>query len=66
MGFRRGTAITGSGDVIVAVRGQRHAIKNPSSQEAAYIVVHDQPYNYEEPDDWLLPPGSDAIPFALD
>lgn len=43
-----------------------HAIKNPTAEEAAYIVVNDLPYHYEEPDDWTLPPGSDAIPFALD
>ncbi|MGH7307116.1 MAG: WxcM-like domain-containing protein [Candidatus Rokuibacteriota bacterium] len=43
-----------------------HGIKNPGSLEAAYIVVNDEPYNYEEPDDWILPPGSDAIPHRLD
>jgi dTDP-4-dehydrorhamnose 3,5-epimerase len=43
-----------------------HAIKNPASEEAAYIVVNDEPYHYEEPDDWILPPGSTAIPHSLD
>lgn len=43
-----------------------HAIKNPGGSEAAYIVVNDEPYNYEEPDDWTLPPGSDSIPLRLD
>jgi dTDP-4-dehydrorhamnose 3,5-epimerase len=43
-----------------------HAIKNPTGEEAAYIVVNDQPFNYSEPDDWILPPGSDAIPYRLD
>jgi len=43
-----------------------HAIKNPAGEEAAYIVVNDRPYHYEEPDDWILPPGSAAIPHNLD
>jgi dTDP-4-dehydrorhamnose 3,5-epimerase len=43
-----------------------HAMKNPSGEEAAYIVVNDQVFNYAEPDDWILPPGSDAIPHRLD
>ena len=43
-----------------------HAIKNPSADEAAYIVVNDEPFRYEAPDDWTLPPGSQAIPYRLD
>jgi dTDP-4-dehydrorhamnose 3,5-epimerase len=43
-----------------------HAIKNPTLEEAAYIVANDEPYHYEEPDDWVLPPGSEAIPHSLD
>ena len=43
-----------------------HAIKNPTGEEAAYIVVNDEVFNYEEPDDWILPPDSDAIPHRLD
>jgi dTDP-4-dehydrorhamnose 3,5-epimerase len=43
-----------------------HAIKNPTSEPAAYIVVNDLPYCYEDPDDWTLPHGSDAIPHTLD
>jgi dTDP-4-dehydrorhamnose 3,5-epimerase len=43
-----------------------HAIKNPTSEPAAYIVVNDEPYRYEDPDDWILPSGSNAIPHGLD
>lgn len=43
-----------------------HAIKNPTAAAAAYVVINDEVFNYEEPDDWLLPPGSDAIPHRLD
>lgn len=42
--------------------GVWHAIKNPASDEAAYIVLNDQPFNYEQPDDWILPSESDVIP----
>jgi dTDP-4-dehydrorhamnose 3,5-epimerase len=43
-----------------------HGIKNPTGEEAAYIVVNDQPFHYEQPDDWTLPPGSNLIPHSLD
>lgn len=43
-----------------------HAIKNPAGQEAAYVVINNEVYDYEEPDDWILPPGSSAIPHSLD
>ena len=43
-----------------------HAIRNPTGEEAAYVVVNNEVYNYDEPDDWILPPGSDAIPHRLD
>jgi dTDP-4-dehydrorhamnose 3,5-epimerase len=43
-----------------------HAIKNPTTEPAAYMVVNDEPYRYENPDDWTLPPGSQAIPHSLD
>jgi dTDP-4-dehydrorhamnose 3,5-epimerase len=43
-----------------------HAIKNPTTEGAAYIVVNDEPYHYENPDDWILPTGSNAIPHVLD
>jgi dTDP-4-dehydrorhamnose 3,5-epimerase len=43
-----------------------HAIKNPTNEPAAYIVINDLPYSYEDPDDWTLPPGSNAIPHSLE
>ena len=43
-----------------------HGIRNPSGEEAAYIVINNEPFNYEDPDDWTLPPDSDAIPHRLD
>jgi dTDP-4-dehydrorhamnose 3,5-epimerase len=43
-----------------------HALKNPTASPASYIVVNDQPFDYTQPDDWTLPPGSEAIPHSLD
>lgn len=43
-----------------------HGIHNPTQDDAAYIVVNDEVYDYADPDDWILPPGSDAIPHRLD
>jgi len=43
-----------------------HAIKNPTGLEAAYVVVNDEPFHYDEPDDWVLPNDSSAIPYSLD
>ncbi len=46
--------------------GVWHALRNIGSEEAHYIVLNDRPFDYANPDDWLLPPGSEAIPVKLD
>lgn len=46
--------------------GVWHAVKNLSDGDSAYVVLSDVPYRYEEPDDWIIPEGSDAIPVSLD
>jgi dTDP-4-dehydrorhamnose 3,5-epimerase len=43
-----------------------HALKNVGTDEAAYVVVNDRPYDYADPDDWLLPAGAADIPVNLD
>jgi dTDP-4-dehydrorhamnose 3,5-epimerase len=43
-----------------------HAIHNPTQEEAAYIVVNNEPYHYADPDDWTLPAGSNLIPLRLE
>jgi len=45
--------------------GVWHAIRNPTGQSAAYVVFNDQPFVYDEPDDWILPMGHEAIPCSL-
>ena len=46
--------------------GVWHSLKNIGPDEAHYVVINDLPFDYENPDDWLLPAGSDAIPVSLD
>lgn len=47
--------------------GVWHSLKNVSpSEEAAYIVVNDIVYEYDEPDDWTLTKDAPEIPVSLD
>lgn len=46
--------------------GVWHSLKNVGTEEGAYVVVNDLPFDYENPDDWILPAGSPAIPVSLD
>lgn len=46
--------------------GVWHSLRNVGTDEAVYIVLNDVVFDYEDPDDWLLPPGSEAIPVSLD
>lgn len=46
--------------------GVWHCLRNIGPEEAVYIVINDVVFQYENPDDWLLPAGSEAIPVSLD
>ncbi len=46
--------------------GVWHALRNVGNTEAAYIVLNDLPYHYENPDDWILPAGASEIPVSLE
>jgi dTDP-4-dehydrorhamnose 3,5-epimerase len=46
--------------------GVWHALKNPTSETSTYVVINDEPYVYNDPDDWILPVGAEAIPCKLD
>lgn len=39
-----------------------HALKNTTSEEAAYVTMNDKAFNYEKPDDWRPSPGSTSLP----
>jgi len=43
-----------------------HSLRNIGHEAASYIVLNDTEYNYENPDDWVLPPNSAVIPVKLD
>lgn len=45
--------------------GVWHGIKNVDGAGSAYVVFNDQPFVHEAPDDWVLPPTSDLIPYRL-
>lgn len=46
--------------------GVWHALRNIGPDEAAYIVLNDQPFHYGDPDDWVLPADMGTIPVNLD
>jgi dTDP-4-dehydrorhamnose 3,5-epimerase len=46
--------------------GVWHSLKNPTQEFAAYVVLNDETYVYDDPDDWILPAGAPAIPCKLD
>ena len=51
---------------VVVPPGIWHALRNVGQDEAAYVVLNDRVYRYDDPDDWVLPKDSDAIPCSLD
>ena len=46
--------------------GVWHAVKNATPADAAYVVFNDKPYDYEDPDDWIVAAGDERIPHRLD
>ena len=40
-----------------------HGIQNLSTGPSSFVNLFDQPYDYEDPDEWRLPPDSDEIPY---
>ena len=46
--------------------GVWHSLRNAGGGDGAYIVMNDTVFDYENPDDWVLPPNSPEIPVSLD
>ena len=46
--------------------GVWHAFRNPTRETNAYVVLTDEPFVHDDPDDWILPVGADVIPCKLD
>lgn len=43
-----------------------HALRNPTNESASYVVFNDRAYIHDNPDDWILPIGTEAIPCSLE
>jgi dTDP-4-dehydrorhamnose 3,5-epimerase len=39
-----------------------HALKNMRAEDGGFVTMNDQPFCYEDPDDWRLPPGNASLP----
>jgi dTDP-4-dehydrorhamnose 3,5-epimerase len=43
-----------------------HGVQNLASQPSSFVNLFDRPYDYEDPDEWRLPPNTDEIPYSFD
>ena len=43
-----------------------HGVQNLSSDSSSFVNLFDQPYDYEDPDEWRLPRDTDEIPYTFD
>lgn len=50
---------------VIVPPGIWHALANPTHESASYVVLNDQPFVYDDPDDWILPMGCESIPCSL-
>lgn len=39
-----------------------HALKNMTTEEATFVTMNDQPFCYDDPDDWRLPVSDTNLP----
>lgn len=46
--------------------GVWHALQNLGADEAAFVTMNDQPFTYEDPDDWRLPVDNGQLPRPFD
>lgn len=43
-----------------------HGVQNLSHDVSTFVNMFDQPYDYEDPDEWRLPPDTDEIPYRFE
>jgi dTDP-4-dehydrorhamnose 3,5-epimerase len=43
-----------------------HGVQNLSTGESAFVNLFNRPYDYSDPDEWRLPPGTGEIPYEFD
>lgn len=51
--------------LLVIPPGVFHGFKNYSSDPVMFNNLFDMQYNYEDPDEWRLPPDTDVIPYRF-
>jgi len=42
-----------------------HGVQNLSNDSSTFVNLFDQPYDYDDPDEWRLPPDSAEIPYSF-
>lgn len=42
-----------------------HGVQNLSNEPSTFVNMFDKPYNYDDPDEWRLPPDTPDIPFRF-
>ena len=42
-----------------------HGVQNLSTDVSSFVNLFDAPYDYDDPDEWRLPPDSDEIPYKF-
>ena len=42
-----------------------HGVQNLSTGASSFVNLFDRPYDYEDPDEWRLPPDAAEIPYAF-
>jgi dTDP-4-dehydrorhamnose 3,5-epimerase len=43
-----------------------HGVQNLSTGASSFVNLFDQPYDYDDPDEWRLPADTPEIPFSFD
>ena len=42
-----------------------HGVQNLSGDPSSFVNLFDRPYDYDDPDEWRLPPENDLIPYSF-
>jgi dTDP-4-dehydrorhamnose 3,5-epimerase len=42
-----------------------HGVQNLSHEPSQFVNLFDKPYDYEDPDEWRLPPDTSEIPYSF-
>jgi dTDP-4-dehydrorhamnose 3,5-epimerase len=42
-----------------------HGVQNLSNDASSFVNLFDEPYDYDDPDEWRLPPDTEEIPYKF-